>query len=79
MSGIDPWAIWLIWMAGFTLIIWGTKPGGQRVHGGLMVAGNAILIGLALWRPEVRFSVAALLILSVVIFRVRHSAEEVRD
>ena len=75
MSGIDPWTIWLIWLAAFTLIIWGMKPGGQRVHNVLIVSGDAIMVGLALWRPEVRLTVGALIIISVVIISGRNSAE----
>ena len=44
------------------------KPGGRRPHTLLTILGNAWLLGLAVWRPEVRLSVIVLLIISALHF-----------
>ena len=68
ISTFDPLTIWFLWLAGFTLTIWGMKPGGHRPHTLLTILGNAWLLGLAVWRPEVRLSVIVLLIISALHF-----------
>lgn len=66
ISTFDPLTIFFLWLAGFTLTIWGMKPGGHRPHTLLTILGNAWLLGLAVWRPEVRLSVIVLLIISAL-------------
>ncbi len=66
ISTFDPLTILFLWFAGFTLTIWGMKPGGHRPHTLLTILGNLWLLGLAVWRPEVRLSVIVLLIISAL-------------